>query len=318
MSSPNRSHPRSKRILQGILLLAILFGVRFFYKTAASSSSSSHPSTSTKKQAEAQEEIQYTCPMHPEVRQNHPGECPICHMKLVKVKQKSNDSLDVPGDLHSAHEAHADVKTSHSEKRSIYVSESSLDLIGVQKHEVEKMDLKVLLPVSGRILSQSQVAFQVYEKDLRYVKAGLLFQGEDSIYSEEEIEGVVSSVDSLVDPTSRTVRVVGSIRKGPKKLLAESSFRGELVIELKDRVAIPESSVLHSGSGDWVYLVNKPVSGSAGAPVSDTQTLTPKKVSLGLKTEGFYEVLSGVQVGDEISSGPNFLLDSEAKLRGVQ
>ncbi|HMN57174.1 MAG TPA: copper-translocating P-type ATPase [Ottowia sp.] len=25
----------------------------------------------------------YTCPMHPEIRQDHPGNCPICHMNLV-------------------------------------------------------------------------------------------------------------------------------------------------------------------------------------------------------------------------------------------
>jgi len=24
----------------------------------------------------------YTCPMHPEVEQDHPGECPICGMAL--------------------------------------------------------------------------------------------------------------------------------------------------------------------------------------------------------------------------------------------
>lgn len=26
----------------------------------------------------------YTCPMHPEVQSNKPGECPKCHMTLVK------------------------------------------------------------------------------------------------------------------------------------------------------------------------------------------------------------------------------------------
>ena len=26
----------------------------------------------------------YTCPMHPEVVQDHPGQCPKCHMELVR------------------------------------------------------------------------------------------------------------------------------------------------------------------------------------------------------------------------------------------
>ena len=30
--------------------------------------------------------IIYTCPMHPEIKQNQPGDCPICNMKLVPIK----------------------------------------------------------------------------------------------------------------------------------------------------------------------------------------------------------------------------------------
>ena len=30
----------------------------------------------------------YTCPMHPEVITDHPGNCPKCGMKLVPVKEK--------------------------------------------------------------------------------------------------------------------------------------------------------------------------------------------------------------------------------------
>ena len=36
-------------------------------------------------------ETVYTCPMHPEIRQNEPGDCPICGMELVPVAGKSAD-----------------------------------------------------------------------------------------------------------------------------------------------------------------------------------------------------------------------------------
>jgi len=34
-----------------------------------------------------QEEIIYTCPMHPEVRQPGPGTCPRCGMELEPAKK---------------------------------------------------------------------------------------------------------------------------------------------------------------------------------------------------------------------------------------
>lgn len=239
---------------------------------------------------ETEDKSYYTCPMHPQIHQDHPGECPICHMKLVKVTPQ-----DQGHNSHSENTSRSDVKA----------SDIQLSLIGIQKQIVEKMNLTVRVPVSGRIVSRGTVAFQVYEKDLRGMRPGLKFRGEENIHPEEEILGQISSVDTLVDPTSRTVRVIGSIQKGPKGLISETSFRGEVEIDLHDRIAIPESAVLHTGREDLVYMV------------SEDNLLKARPVKLGFKTDGFYEVIKGLEVGEVISSGPNFLIDSEAKIRGA-
>jgi rubrerythrin len=34
------------------------------------------------------DKLVYTCPMHPEIRSDKPGKCPICGMNLEKSKEK--------------------------------------------------------------------------------------------------------------------------------------------------------------------------------------------------------------------------------------
>lgn len=268
-----------------IILIIAVIGFLTFQKVFKKPDQKGNPQiTKTEEQ-----QSYWTCPMHPQIHSDHPGECPICHMKLVQVKATNQTQVSEQEDA----------------RGPIQTTAAQLSLVGIQKTEVEKMTLKMKIPISGRFLSSSSVAFQIYESDLRYVKSGLTFKGASHFYPDEEINGVISSVDSIVDPTSRTVRVVGVIKKGPRGTPSETGFRGDIEIELKDRVAIPESSVLHTGSGDLVYVFTK------------GNELTPRKVALGLKTEGFYDVLEGVNVGETISSGPNFLIDSESKIRGI-
>jgi hypothetical protein len=42
--------------------------------------------SSDQKAAKSEKAAQYTCPMHPEVVKDQPGDCPKCGMKLVEKK----------------------------------------------------------------------------------------------------------------------------------------------------------------------------------------------------------------------------------------
>ncbi len=238
-----------------------------------SSSSHSHSSEET-----------YTCPMHPEIRQNKPGNCPICHMKLVKVEKAKASGMKAEIDLN--------------------ISPYQADLVSIKPIEALKKDVLYSIPVSGRMLSRNSVALQIFERDLRFIKRGAKFTGHIEVNPEVEVKGEIVSVDNLADPTSRTVRVVGTLQGNLTNSLIESSFNGNIEIKLGSQIVIPEKSVLFTGNGSLVYIYKD-------------QTLHPKKIVLGPKVSEEYVVLKGLEEGDRISSGPNFLIDSESKIRGL-
>jgi hypothetical protein len=57
-------------------------------KTTSKADTAKVPATSPDAEKDTKREAapKYTCPMHPKVVKDAPGECPICHMKLVEKK----------------------------------------------------------------------------------------------------------------------------------------------------------------------------------------------------------------------------------------
>lgn len=230
----------------------------------------------------------YTCPMHPQVHEHKPGKCPICGMPLVKTAGKKQEA-----------------KKESVEASEISVTNAQLRLAGIGNLTVARKELIFAVPVSGRMLSSREVAFQVFESDLQLIKTGVEFSGSSSSSPDETLKGQIRFIDSMVDPSSRTIRVIGTLSQAPKRFVLEGSFEAEIQAKEKRQIAVPEDAVLHTGKGSLVYLF------------TSENKLKPIPVTLGKKaSSGEYQILSGLNEGDVISTGPNFLIDSEAKIRG--
>ncbi len=89
----------------------------------------------------------YTCPMHPQYTSDHPGDCPICGMRLEPVAtggaggKAGSPGLDVPG--------------------TVLVGAASQQLIGVATDEVRRGPSAQVLRVPGRIAVDEQRLYRI-------------------------------------------------------------------------------------------------------------------------------------------------------------
>lgn len=74
---------------KNFLIYVIMITVVAFFMNACNSKQASDQLQETENaEITSTTKTLYTCPMHPQVLQDHPGNCPICGMKLVKVNDK--------------------------------------------------------------------------------------------------------------------------------------------------------------------------------------------------------------------------------------
>ena len=85
--------PTTRNILIGTALLAtgLLLGALLFGGSAAPDASSTASNDTDATSASTQPET-WTCSMHPAVRQDEPGSCPICGMDLIPANQPASSS----------------------------------------------------------------------------------------------------------------------------------------------------------------------------------------------------------------------------------
>ena len=80
----------------------------------------------------------------------------------------------------------------------------------------------------------------------------------------------------------------------------------EIRIDLGKKLSIPDSAVIDTGKGQVVY-----VDRGNGA-------FEPREIQMGLRADGAVDVLRGLKAGEKVASSANFLIDSEAQLKGVK
>jgi membrane fusion protein, copper/silver efflux system len=159
-------------ILAGLLLGWLMFG-------GSSGKDPQHDPDHT----EQGSDIIYTCSMHPQVRQDEPGDCPICGMDLIPVSDVDDHQDDDPF-LFTMRESHSTWANVRTQKVEAAHSGTSLRLTGnVVVNEREERMLTAHFPgrierlyadFTGRFISQGERLATLYSPELMQAQQELI------------------------------------------------------------------------------------------------------------------------------------------------
>ena len=151
--------------------------------------------------------------------------------------------------------------------------------------------------------------FDVYENQINRFKKGQEIAVTANAYPNKIYKGTVDFIGPILNTSTRTVtlRVVLANTQGMFK--PGMFVEGELkIINSKkiEVITIPYSAVLWTGKRSVVYLK---------AAVNES-VFEMHEVTLGNKNGATYQVLSGLNIGDEIVTNGTFTVDAAAQLQG--
>ncbi|WMI64155.1 efflux RND transporter periplasmic adaptor subunit [Aestuariibaculum sp. YM273] len=151
--------------------------------------------------------------------------------------------------------------------------------------------------------------FDVYENQISQFKIGQAIDVSAKAYPGKVFNGTVDFIDPVLNPNTRTVnlRVVLNNTKGEFKpgMFVEAELKG-VNAKNKEILTVPSTAVLWTGQRSVVYLKS-----SKTEPVFEM-----REVTLGGRLGDTYQVLEGLNAGDEIVTNGTFTVDAAAQLQG--
>lgn len=155
-------------------------------------------------------------------------------------------------------------------------------------------------------LSNVWIMADVYEYEMPFIKTGSPAKISLSYFPGKEFSSRIEYVYPSLSGETRTAKVRFSMPNPDLQLKPQMFTNVEIKVSLGRRLAIPQEAVIDTGIRQVVY-VDK-----------GDGYFEPREVVLGISMDDMREVLKGLGKGDKVVTSANFLIDSEAQLKGVK
>jgi Cu(I)/Ag(I) efflux system membrane fusion protein len=118
----------------------------------------------------------YTCPMHPTVKSNSPGSCPVCNMSLIKVEKQNNEHAQQEGNFISIEKQQqqlAGIKTDTVKFQTIISASTILGTVAIDEEQVTTISSRVkgridklYIKTSGEYIKKGNPVYAIYSEQL--------------------------------------------------------------------------------------------------------------------------------------------------------
>jgi Cu(I)/Ag(I) efflux system membrane fusion protein len=150
--------------------------------------------------------------------------------------------------------------------------------------------------------------FDIYENQIGLFKKGQIIQITTNAYPNKSFTAKADFIDPILDNQTRTVKL-RAVLPNPEGIFKPGMFVvGNVAntISNQERLLIPASAILWTGKRSVIYLKPNP-----NEPIFEM-----REIVLGNRINDLYEVVEGLNAGDEIVTNGTFTVDAAAQLQG--
>jgi RND family efflux transporter MFP subunit len=145
----------------------------------------------------------------------------------------------------------------------------------------------------------------IHQSDLPYVSVGMPVEITIPDWEGRSFKGAVTFISPTLDPATRTVKARLAIDNAELLLKPEMYANARLSYAVGEALAIPEAAVMRTGEHTYAFK-----DGGEGR-------LVPVEIVIGPRGGGYFQLLSGLDEGDNVVTSANFLVDSESSLKAA-
>jgi len=152
-------------------------------------------------------------------------------------------------------------------------------------------------------LSIIKVDFFVPERFLTTVKINQKITANNTAYGNKAFIGKITSVDSRIDPITRTLQVRAEIDNKNNELRPGMLLNINIERQIDTILQLPESAIIPIEEKHFIFVINTTPAQQSANEIKTTATkkiATRIEITIGRRHPGIVEVLSGVAEGTEV------------------